>query len=136
MLVGCPLGPAAFALGIHAAVLSLRSFGLIWSVFYLDDGILVGSVARVNEALMHLQRTFRLQGLTMNLSKCAIWGPGADLISGLPEGNILQGIPQTPYELDSGLKVLGVPVGRPGEHGMHEAVWLKKVRTFARHALS
>ena len=30
---GCPLGPAAFALGIHSTVLSLRSFGLIWSVF-------------------------------------------------------------------------------------------------------
>ena len=125
---GCPLGPAAFALGIQAAVLSLRSFGLIWSVFYLDDGILVGSLARVSAALSHLKRTFELQGLVMNLSKCTLWGPGVSGVPALPPDAPLRGIPLTPYEVDSGVKVLGVPVGRPGEHGFHEELWRKKVR--------
>ena len=87
----------------------------------------MGSVDRVNEALAHLQRAFGMQGLAINLSKCTLWGPGADAVMDLPQGSILRGIPVTPYDLYSGLKVFGVPVGRPGERGIHEAIWLKKV---------
>jgi len=40
---GCPLGPISFALRAQDIIESLATqFQLIWNVWYLDDGLLVG----------------------------------------------------------------------------------------------
>ena len=73
---GCPLGPAAFAVGLHSAALSIKVHGLTWGVFYLDDGVLVGPASRVREAFRSLRHNMSAVGLTVNKSKCVLWGPG------------------------------------------------------------
>ena len=96
-------------------------------MFYLDDGLLVGPAARVADAFGFLCNSFRDMGMSVNLSKCAAWGPGTDLLAQAPEDHPIRGVPVTDWCLDSGLKMLGVPIGRSGEHGLHEALWKKKV---------
>jgi hypothetical protein len=40
---GCPLGPVAFSLAIQPIIRTISDkMGLIWNVWYLDDGLLVG----------------------------------------------------------------------------------------------
>ena len=109
---GCPLGPAAFAVGLHAAALSTRHHGLVCTVFYLDDGLLVGPVDRVREAFRTSSNEMAAVGLAINRRKCALWGPGCPL-EGFQQDDVLVGVPSTAYIADSGLKVLGVSVGRP-----------------------
>ena len=112
---GCPLGPAAFACAIQTIVKSLEQFALQWGVFYLDDGLLVGPLSRVELAFRFLCDSMLKLGLTINQKKYAIWGPGAELCKSLPTEHPLFQVPQTGYEAGTGVKMLGVPVGRPGE---------------------
>ena len=44
-------------------------------------------------------------------------GPGAHLVM---EGTLLSNIPSTPWRVDTGIKVLGLPVCFPGSHGWVE----------------
>ena len=111
------MGPAAFAAGLQPCVLELRAEYLTWSVFYLDDGILVGPLDRLQAAFTGLCRNLATIGLAVNLKKCDLWGPGAHVTAELPDNHLLRQVPETPFVSDSGLKVLGVPVGRTGEFG-------------------
>ena len=47
---GCPMGPLGFALGIQP-VIEEAAKGLLWSSWYLDDGLLVGTPSAVSAAL-------------------------------------------------------------------------------------
>ena len=96
---------------------------ITWSVFYLHDGLLVGPLDRVQEAFAGLCRNLAIMGLSVNLRKCALWGPGAHATAELPDNHPLRHVPVTSYTPDSGLKVLGVPIGRPGEHGFQASTW-------------
>ena len=71
---GCPLGPLGFALGIQPVIEQLASHGqLIWSTWYLDDGLLVGSPEQVLSAFAFLRAEFESRGLHINTAKCETW---------------------------------------------------------------
>lgn len=67
---GDPLGPLLFAAAIQPLAAELRASAVDLSMFYLDDGVLAGSVEAVASALAHLQRAAADVGLALNLAKC------------------------------------------------------------------
>ena len=99
---GCPLGPAAFAVGIHSVVKRLESFSLQWGVFYLDDGLLVGPLSRVELAFNALCEGFAQLGLEVNKTKCALWGPETIDPTALGSDNPLKKVSQTNFCEGSG----------------------------------
>ena len=74
-----------------------------WNRWFLDDGSLCGQTAAVEEMFSNLVRKSPEIGLKVNLSKCIQWGP-------TPSPSALASC--VPW--DSGVKVLGVPIGPPG----------------------
>ena len=74
---GDPLGPLLFSLAIQPLALKLAGLGrdgrpgrkLDLCFFYLDDGVLAGSVEAVSEALRLLSELCPALGLTLELSK-------------------------------------------------------------------
>jgi hypothetical protein len=68
---GDPLGPLLFCLGIHNLDSALRS---AFCVFYLNDGILGGSVTSIKEDLSFLKCHSSRLGLSLNQSKSEIIG--------------------------------------------------------------
>ena len=81
---GCPLGLLGFALGIQDIVEDLqKNAGLIWSGWYLDDGILIGSSSNVAHNFRTVADALRERGLTINNRKCEVWGPGASDFAGV-----------------------------------------------------
>lgn len=105
---GCPLGPLGFALGIQPLAEEIATAGgLLWSSWYLDDGILVGEPGRVQNTLATLETKAAAIGLTLNRSKCVLWGPGAELV---PERDTLL---VRSWHAGEGITVLGIPVDKP-----------------------
>ena len=66
---GDPLGPLLFAAGLQPLAAALRASPVAFSVFYLDDGVLAGSVHAVATALTQLQTAAAGIGLSLNLGK-------------------------------------------------------------------
>ena len=66
---GDPCGPLGFAWGIQD-VLEEVAAKVSWQAWYLDDGILLGSLDQLTSALCHLRHQFAERGLTINLAKC------------------------------------------------------------------
>jgi hypothetical protein len=115
---GCPLAPVAFSLAIQPIVRTIsRTMGLIWNVWYLDDGLLVGDPQKLGEALAYLERELRKRGLALNRKKCALWGPAASLVPHSAD------IPIVPWEPDSGITLLGAPIPFPGSTGHLAKEW-------------
>ena len=116
---GCPLGPLGFALGVHDLLEGLaKDGGLIWSSWYLDDGILMGSPERLAHSFGTLREHLQKRGLEVNLAKCEVWGPAApQLARHFPD---VLTVPWTPA---SGIKVLGAPVCFPGCTVYQQTVW-------------
>ena len=51
---GCPLGPVAFSVAIQDLIRHVTAhMGLIWNIWYLDDGLLVGSPEQISQALAY-----------------------------------------------------------------------------------
>ena len=123
---GCPLGPVGFALGIRGIIKDLGTqFQLIWNSWYLDDSLLIGEPSRVGAALAHLQAHFATVGLSVNLAKCALWGPGSQQVP------FSAGVPIIPWAPNSGCTVLGVPIHYPGSTAHFEAFWAKTVSSLS-----
>ena len=74
-----------------------------WNRWYLDDGTLCGQTSAVEAMFNRLVHKSPDFGLQVNVQKCKQWGP-------VPSQTALA--PGVPW--DSGVKVLGVPVGSPG----------------------
>ena len=118
---GCPLGPVGFAVGIQDILVRLQANGgLLWNVWYLDDGCLVGSPEAVMQAFSFLQKEFTALGLTLNASKCKLWGPGAHLAAQET------GVPIVPWSPDSGILLLGTPISYPGSSAFLGQQWAAK----------
>ena len=118
---GCPLGPLGFALGIHPVIQSLhQEYRLHWQSWYLDDGVLFGPPDQVAEALKAMTDQFAQRGLQINLNKCELWGPAVSRWEGAEVKCI-------PWEPESGVTVLGVPINFPGSHSYAESYWTKVV---------
>ena len=66
---GDPIGPLLLAAAIQPLVQELRGGPLDFSIFYLDDGLLVGELDQVAAALAHVQRCSAWLGLSLNLAK-------------------------------------------------------------------
>ena len=69
---GDPLGPLLFAAALQPLADELRSSPLDLSLFYLDDGVLAGSVGAVSLALNRVQAVAAELGLTLNLTKSEV----------------------------------------------------------------
>ena len=108
-----------------------REQALPWTIWYLDDGTIVGSLQAVGDYLEKLVPALEDIGLQVNPNKCTLWGPGArreddmnDLIpDSWPLGHPLRAVPIVPYGPSQGITVLGVPCDAPNSTSHAIAHW-------------
>ena len=113
---GDPLGPFLFSLGIAGVVESTPPAKWLGR-WYLDDGSFLCTLQEADVILRHLQASFGALGMTINLSKTTLWGPGAtawDDLPALPTDSPLRSVALLPWTCANTPKVLGVPLYRPG----------------------
>ena len=103
---GDPLGPILFSLVLLELTENLRQLdGIRLSLWYLDDGTVIGTRKAVRQLLDHLIVNGPRFGLHLNLSKCEIYWPSGD-----------QAFPDFPVEItrigeiQHGVELLGSPV--------------------------
>lgn len=104
---GDPLGPLLFALGLLGTCRALKEklrAGVL-SVWYLDDGTIVGDVTEIGQAWGIIQEEVHKAGLRVNQAKCELFRP-------------MESIEPVPSELSgvsvihgAGFELLGAPVG-------------------------
>ena len=124
----------------------LNGVPLEWFTFYLDDGLLVGSIEHVFQAFSIVQTLASARGVQLNPTKCKLWGPGAPLGSDnvpclpgfIPPDHPFRQVSVVAFSAQTGLEVLGVPVNYPGAHAKVRQKWLHVVVDLERscHALS
>ena len=102
---GDPLGPLFSPLAVHRALNAVPG-GAHIQRWYLDDGILLGPPPALEAALGHLMVCLRPLGLSLNLRKTTLWGPGS-----WPASSLLASAIRVP--LEEGACVLGVLVTAP-----------------------
>ena len=88
---GDPLGPLLFAAALQPLAEQLRSSPLDLSLFYLDDGVLAGSIASVSAALTQVQGASADLGLALNLRKSEVMLVGRTPPSAL-QGHLSQAL--------------------------------------------
>ena len=126
---GCPLGPLGFSLGIQPIIREIsQRMGLMWNVWYLDDGILVGDPARLGVALEFLDLELKKRGLSINRKKCVIWGPAGPAIPNT------DGIHITPWVPGTGITVLGTPIAFPGTTDHVDREWASRLESMEEAA--
>ena len=113
---GDPLVPLFFTLTWHKVVRALLT-GLKIHSWYLDDGHLVGDPQTLNEAIRCIESEGAKLGVTLNVQKCKIWGPG--ILSDVPSKNTLHEVSVGEWAPDHGLKVLWLPVEYPDSLGFN-----------------
>ena len=75
---GCTLGPVAFSVAIQDLIRHITAImGLIWNVWYLDDGLLVGSPEQISQALAYLEVELLKRGLRLNRNSIQIQPVGS-----------------------------------------------------------
>ena len=101
-----PLGPILFSLALLELTENLRQVdGIRFSLWYLDDGTIIGTRTAIRHVLDRLLVNGPRFGLHLNLSKCEIYWPSRD-----------QAFPEFPAEvthigeLQHGVDLLGSPV--------------------------
>ena len=108
MQQGDPLGPLFFALAWQDVILHMPQ-ELALNLWYLDDGHLVGSADAISQALATLENLGLEIGVCLNRSKCRVWGPASAALDLTP----FPGITIVPWQPESGIEVLGLPVDFP-----------------------
>ena len=106
---GDPLGPAWFAIGLlEVTRMSQALEGVKGAWWFLDDGVLVGSVGALEKAMAALIAACGRLHLEINLAKCCLWNPTdvqiPPLTWGVPviaasEEKVLLGCPWGPQEV-------------------------------------
>lgn len=100
---GDPLGPLFFCLGIHGVLAEVaRNHPNAHSIFYLDDGTMMGRRSHLRAALLELQTKLKALGLELNLVKTLGWDPLLVKDTTTPDG--LKWV-------NTGVTILGGPVG-------------------------
>ena len=110
---GDPMGPFLFALGIQD-VINLLPKDMLLHRWYLDDGVLMGTLPQLHHAIELLEAHFPQRGLVVNYSKTTLWGPVATppRIATAPNGSRLRSTSLRP--IGDVMRVLGVPVAASG----------------------
>ena len=114
---GDPLGPFLFALTWQRLAKKLPP-DLLFNLWFLDDGHLVGSWDQLKKAWDILKGGADDLGISLNLKKCKLWGPAnqvdaMDIDNSSSSSNDLCNVPRVPWAAGHGLKVLGLPVEHP-----------------------
>ena len=124
---GDPLGPLLFAAGVQLLAAGLRASPVDFTSFYLDDGVLAGSVDSVATALAQLQQASATIGLSLNLTKSEAIAvgatPGAALTAKLPP-NLLTTLDGEIRTLRN-FEFLGAGIGDPAYLQAHAAAYLQ-----------
>ena len=114
---GDNMGPVGFFFATQVLWESFSDLaGVLWQAWYMDDGTIVGNMAALSQVVTTIQTQGPERGLSLNKSKCVLWGPGT-AAENLSRHPALQGISLVPFLPGSGLRVLGVPVEHPAEVG-------------------
>ena len=104
---GDPLGPSFFALSLRACCSRLKAERALLSVWYLDDGTLAGPCQDVLRGWEIIREEAAKIGLRVNLGKCELFAPQADLAD-------LSSFPREFARCPSdGFDLLGSPIGSP-----------------------
>ena len=107
------LGPLLFAAALQPLASSLRAGQLDLSFFFLDDGVIAGDVAAVQQALQEVERRGATIGLRLNLAKCEVVGVGrldASTLSNRLPPELLR-TPDGASRLQWNFELLGAAVG-------------------------
>ena len=103
---GDPLGPFLFSIAMRRCCKRLLTdLPSSLSVWYLDDGTVVGPEKDVVQAWNIVQEEAKRVDLKVNVKKCEVWSNDGSKFSRLPEGVIRCGA--------EGFDLLGCPVGTP-----------------------
>ena len=80
---GDPLGPLLFSLALKKLTdtITTKFPNLNLSLFYLNDGIIIGNINEVKSTLDTILHVSSDLGLEINISKCEIWWPNFNYIS-------------------------------------------------------
>ena len=99
---GDPLGPFFFSLALLPTCSALKTLlPEALSVWYLDDGVVVGTCEQLQQAWDIIQATATQAGLSLNPAKCEVF-------STQNTGTLL---PHIPRSLPEGFDLLGSPIG-------------------------
>ena len=71
---GDPLAPLLFSVGLHLVLEELLAIPELRQIWFLDDGILRGKAPAVRLAFAQLQEKLASIGLSINPSKCELYG--------------------------------------------------------------
>jgi len=114
---GDACGPLGFALGLDVGLDQCTAGAPAWESWYLDDGHIVGTLPDVLARLEDLVRVLEPLGLSLNLGKCKLWGPGIQSKDqaeptypvGLALDHPARMVPAIPFGGDRSITALGVP---------------------------
>ena len=120
---GDPAGPLLFSLGIKSLLEGLKKMGLDGSLWFLDDGVLMGGVDELAKAYDYLVQKASSLGLKVKEAKCVF----VPLRVGLePKG----GLEKVKQESEGNFTILKLPVGSGSyckEYLLQYVTKLKKV---------
>ena len=97
-LQGSSRGLALFSLAIHPLIRDLSS---VFNLWYLNDGILGGTLQSITEDLKAVLHKSTLLGLNLYLSKCELYVSGADT-----RLSVVSGVVNQLYLLAPGIRML------------------------------
>lgn len=103
---GDPAGPLLFSLAIHPLISAVHTELNVW---YLDDGSLGDTPAKILEALSFIKQNAKSIGLELNTSKCEIYFCGDNVDAGIVSQFELLA-PGIRVVADDELEILGSPL--------------------------
>ena len=102
---GDACGPLFFSVAVQNLVESAARH-VPSSKWYMDDGSLLGPVSSLQQAFNLIAAEGPRLGLSLNVTKCVLWGPNA---SAWTRSGAFAAVPTRPWE--QGISLLGVPIG-------------------------